>query len=135
MLSYSLFNLNILDRLEQLDQVKKKEFVNYFSRNAVFLRTLDDTVKDSNFFKLMLGDHPIEYKQVVEGDMDKYIDTIQTFKYLDRDTFICKFCQFYCETRETVKHHINEFHIKPKRRMSEEDLVIEYIEHMDENIE
>ena len=85
---------------------------------------------DEIFFKKMtLGDRTeqeIECETTAQ-DLDEMIRSIKTFKYFDRNIFSCKICNFMTEARQKIERHVTVIHIQPKRRMSERDVVIDYI--------
>ena len=100
----------------------------YFRRNAIYFKILSRTLHDRIFFKPVQKPAPPKYDSNKPAELDDFVNTIKTFKYLDRITFTCKVCEYYNENKDTVIRHVNEFHIEPKKRMSDRDIVIQYIE-------
>lgn len=60
-------------------------------------------------------------------DLNEMIRSIKTFQYFDKTLFSCKICNFMTEAKEKIERHVTVVHIQPKRRMSERDIVIDYI--------
>ena len=114
--------------LEQLDDKGKTLLVEYFRRNAIYFKVSSKPLEEQIFFKPVQKPALQKYDSYDPSELEDYVNTIKTFKYLDRDTFCCKVCDYYSEKRDTVIRHVNEFHIKPKKRMSDHDSVINYIE-------
>ena len=114
--------------LEHLDNDRQSLLTQYFRQQAVYCRVTNTPSKERMFFSPLERSCVHTYDSFDPEDLARYVSTINTFKYLDRDTFACKVCHFYADSRETVIRHVNEFHIKPKRRMSDHDLVTDYIE-------
>jgi hypothetical protein len=114
--------------LEQLLDERKTMLMEYFRRNAIYFKILSNILDDRIFFKPVQKPTLHKYDSDATSELDDYVNTIKTFKYLDRDTFACKVCDYYNENKDIVIRHVNEFHIKPKKRMSDHDIVINYIE-------
>ena len=60
-------------------------------------------------------------------ELNEMINCIKTFRYLDKNLLCCKICSFMTEGRDQIERHVLIFHIQPKRRMSERDIVIDYL--------
>lgn len=69
-----------------------------------------------------------EPKCIGKEELDELIHCIKTFKYLDKTLYTCKVCEYLSENIQQIENHVYNFHILPKRRMSEIDIVINYIE-------
>ena len=83
------------------------------------------------FFKKMTPGDKTEQEMKCENtaaaDLDEMIRSIKTFQYFDKNIFSCKICNFMTEARQKIERHVTVVHIQPKRRMSERDVVIDYI--------
>ena len=74
------------------------------------------------------GDKPeLEMKCENNEDLGEMIRSIKTFQYFDKTLFSCKICNFMTEAKPKIERHVAVVHIQPKRRMSERDIVIDYI--------
>ena len=83
------------------------------------------------FRKLNLGKKSkVEENKSARDDEldDELVHSIRTFQYLDKQLYSCKTCEYLTDEYANVENHIYNFHILPKRRMSEQDIVIHYIE-------
>ena len=99
-------------------------------QQGIFCKVLSELSSDEIFFKKMT--HHDRSEEEVEsgmiGDFDEMIKSIKTFQYLDKVLLSCKICNFMAEGREKMERHILIFHIQPKRRMSEKDIIIDYVD-------
>ena len=113
---------------ESIGDDRKALLREYFRRNAIYFKILSRTLHDRIFFKPVQKPVPPKYDSNKPPELDDFVNTIKTFKYLDRITFTCKVCEYYNENKDTVIRHVNEFHIEPRKRMSDRDIVTQYIE-------
>ena len=81
------------------------------------------------FFKKINPGEKSEQEMKCEniGDLGELIRSIKTFQYFDKTLFSCKICNFMTEAKQKIERHVAVVHIQPKRRMSERDIVIDYI--------
>ena len=127
--SFSLVDTNKRRIRICLEQMKDTTLLTqYFRQNAIFCRICDIESEERKFFSPLQKSSSHIYDSYDSYDLSNHVSTIKTFKYLDRDTFACKVCDFYGDKKDTVIRHVNEFHIKPRRRMSDHDTVKNYIE-------
>ena len=104
----------------------------YFRRNAVFFKVLSSVTTGQKYFK------KITYHKKSKIDEEKclkvseysgdLIRSIKTFHYLDKKVFSCKICEYLTDKEDKIQLHVQNIHILPRRRMSEQDIVIHYIE-------
>ena len=100
----------------------------YFRRNAIYFKIICRTLHDKIFFKPVQKPVPPKYDSNKPAELDDFVNTIKTFRYLDRITYTCKVCEYYNENKDTVIRHVSEFHIEPRRRLSDKEIVSQYIE-------
>ena len=114
--------------IEPMEGEKKAKLTEYFQRSAIYFKVCSRPLQDRIFFTPVQRQAVQKYDSYDSEELDDYVNTIKTFKYLDRDTFACAVCDYYSDKWDSVTRHAHEFHIKPKRRMSDHDIVIDYIE-------
>ena len=81
------------------------------------------------FFKKITPGEKTEHEIKCENteDLGEMIRSIKTFQYFDKTLFSCKICNFMTEVKQKIERHVAVVHVQPKRRMSERDIVIDYI--------
>ena len=67
-------------------------------------------------------------KCLQKEELEELVHSIKTFKYLDKHLYSCKVCDYLSDNMGQMQNHVYNFHVLPKRRMSELDIVINYIE-------
>ena len=100
-----------------------------FRQHGIFCKVLKDISSDEIFFKKLTSKDKSDGEVICEKpeQLDDMVKSIKTFKYLDKILLSCKICNFLTEGRDKIERHVRIFHIEPRRRMSERDIVINYV--------
>ena len=101
----------------------------FLSQQGIYGKVLSKLSSEEMFFKKMTAGDKSEEEMKCENieDLDEMIRSIKTFQYFDKTLFSCKICNFMSEAKPKIDRHVAVVHIQPKRRMSERDIVIDYI--------
>ena len=108
----------------------------YFRRNAVYFKVNTNlSTFGEMYFKKINFRNKSKVEDTIcgvgvcrEEELEELIQCIKTFKYLDKQLHSCKLCEYMSDNSKQMENHVYNFHILPKRRMSEHDIVINYIE-------
>ena len=130
---YKYFKLRItFDQVNEEDCALVQE---YFRKNAVYFKVTNLSSLGEMYFKKLnfRNKSKVEETSCVdvecrEEDLEEMIHCIKTFQYLDKQLYSCKLCEYLSDNNKQMKNHVYNLHIVPKRRMSEQDIVINYIE-------
>ena len=129
-------NLNFIGILrltfEQLNTVDQDLVQEYFRRNAVYFKVITAAKSGEKYFKKLDFRKKPRVEQPkclkISEDSNELIQSIKTFQYLDKKVFSCKVCEHLTDSETSIQSHVQNYHILPKRRMSEQDIVIHYID-------
>ena len=113
----------------KIEEENQNFIMEYFSHQGIYGKVLSKLSSEEMFFKKMTAGDKTEEEMNWENtaDMGEMIRSIKTFQYFDKNIFSCKICNFMTEARQKIERHVTLVHIQPKRRMSERDVVIDYI--------
>jgi len=117
---------------EEIDSAAIALLKEYFRRAAIYFKVVAKVEGgDRIFFKPVVKGAPPKYDTNKPGNLDMFLETIETTKHEKRLTFSCKVCEYFNEDKDVVARHVREFHVEPRRTMTERDLVMDYIETSD----
>ena len=90
---------------------------------------MQELSSDEIFFKKLTPREKSDGEVISEKpeELDEMVESIKTFQYLDKVLLSCKICNFLTDGRDSIERHVRIFHIQPRRRMSERDIVINYV--------
>ena len=104
----------------------------YFRRNAVYFKIITAAKSGEKYFRKLDFRKKSKVEQPkclkISEDSNELIQSIKTFQYLDKKVFSCKVCEHLTDSETSIQSHVQNYHILPKRRMSEQDIVIHYID-------
>ena len=115
-----------------LQKEDEEFFREYFRRQAVYFKKIESSNLDEVYFqKLQRGKKCSEYQveRVPSGvEMECLVDSVKTYQYLDKTLFCCTFCGHLGLMKSEVELHVYNYHIATKRRLTEADMVINYLD-------
>ena len=104
----------------------------YFRRSAVFFKVISTVNTGEKYFKKINFQKKSKVEEQkcssISKDSAELIRSIKTFHYLDKRVFSCKICEYLTDKEDKIQCHVQNYHIMPTRRMSEQDIVIHYID-------
>ena len=114
---------------QAIDDGKKALLREYFRRNAIYFKIINQTLPDKIFFKPVRKALQPKYDSNKPLPLADFVNTIKTIKYFDRTTYTCKVCNFYNVEKEAVLRHVTKFHLalKTRKQLSDKDIFMQYI--------
>ena len=132
--SYTIIDENSKDKIrisiEKFSVEDSGYLAEYFRRNGIYFKMNEEPVVGEVFFKKLQRGKKLsnDQSEMTVGETECLIDSFKTFQYLDKILYSCNICGHLSTVKSKLESHVYFSHVLPKRRMSEADIVKDYLE-------